>query len=103
MALVAGTITINPDGSFSGTGLAYALLVGKVAAADFVLAASGHGPLSSQPTAHRLYALNIYKTECEAFAAALVTALSTVDVRIPADALDTGIPSIDRVVPGALE
>lgn len=104
MALTAGSVTVDPDtGDVTGTGIAYALMLGRVAfldasEADFI--DGGGEPLTM---ARRIALLNFYKAEVEAAAAALVPELGAAEVRVPADAIDSGIPSIERVLTGAME
>jgi len=74
MALVAGTITTNPDGTYSGTGLAIVLMTARWAAYTTQFAAYDP-PLV--PTLAQKVAINAQlSSECAELAMALVTYLT---------------------------
>lgn len=104
MSLSVGSVTVDPDtGDVTGTGIALALMQGKIAfldasEADFI--DGGGEPLTM---ARRIVLLGFYKAEVEAAAVALVPELGAADVRVPADSLDAGVPSVERVLSGAVE
>lgn len=95
MSLVAGTVTINPNGTYTGTGLAKTLMDAKVTSWD----------ASPLPLPIRLTMYEAYRREAEATASALVafiTANAVVSVAVPANAIDPGIPSAPRTLTGTV-
>ncbi len=100
MALTAGSVTVDQTtAAVTGTGIAHALMLGKVASWDAFEAAFSDGG-GTPSVALKVRCFNAYKAECEAVAAALVPELSAADVRIATGAIDSGIPSVVRVLTG---
>lgn len=110
MSLIAGTITINPNGTYSGTGLAKALIDFKYPklVALFAEAVANDSPEIQeqfQGTARALRILPGLKDECEGLATASVSHLvanAVVTVSVPAGAIDPGVPSAPRSLGGTI-
>lgn len=121
MSLVAGTITVNPDGTYTGTGLAKAIADARLPVVEAQNAAyrafldtipdqagktTALAWLADDEERHRRE-LAAIKPEAEALAAAIVayiTANATVSVSVTvpvaANALDAGVPTVPRSLSG---
>lgn len=91
----AGSVTVLPDGTLdvSSGGLALDLFN-----------ASAQANIDCFGSAPNLANKQFYAAQANRWAVALVGFLATdVDVKIPKDSLDTGIPSVDRVLAGTLQ
>lgn len=102
MALVAGSVTVDgTTGARTGSGLALALYDADVDPYD------PNTPQGGWPAAQWKAALiegrQRLATGSNAKAAAIVACVGAADVRVPAGALDTGVPSVERVIGGAVE
>lgn len=100
MSLIAGSITIDLDGSYSGDGFALALMNGEVAQLDAFLAANPGTPYT---TAQRIATLGFMKVKVETQAAGIAAVISAADVRVPANGLGAGVPATTTVLTGAVE
>lgn len=100
MAIAVGTITVNEDSTYSGTGLAFALFKGWAA----LILAGYNAPPPFDPVFARVESMKKMREVCLSQATELAPFLaSDVDVRIPANAIAAGVPSVDKVITGALE
>lgn len=97
MALAAGTITVDDNGFPSGSGLAFDLYAADHDTMLDLLAELGS---SNEIT---LASKRFMAARASAMATAIVTAVAAADVRVPANSLDTGVPSVTRVLAGAVE
>lgn len=93
MALAAGTVSVDSAGVATGSGLALAIYNGKVTAHT---SAFGSAPDLANKRFHAAMAAQE--------ASAIVTYFAAnADVRVPQNGLDTGVPTVERVLAGALE
>ena len=109
MSLLAGTVTVSGvDASYTGTGLALAIMDAEVS--DFaLLLTSVNMPAASIAAANTL-AFKLprhqrFKAKSEALAAAIVnhlTANAVITVSVAANDLDPGIPSVPRTLTGTI-
>lgn len=109
MSLIAGTITVSGvDASYTGTGLALALMDAEVA--DFALLMTSVNMPAASITAANTLAFKPprhqrFKAKSEAFAAAIInylTANGVITVPVAANAIDAGIPSVPRTLTGTI-
>ena len=95
MALEAGTVTVASDATYTGTGIALALMTSKVSSLDRALA----DPL---PAAQRVKVLKALALDAADEAAVLVEAIKMADVRVFAGAID-GAPAAEVLLTGAIQ
>ena len=91
MSLAAGSVTVNQtDGTFTGSGLAFAILSELAAASAANYAAAGIA--EDVVKAH-----NREAAQAQALANAIVGYLTAnAEVRVVANSIDSGVPSVDR-------
>lgn len=100
MPLVAGGVTVADDGSESGSGLALELYLADLEAFEDQLAATG-APIDE---AGMLIFKRANAIRANRRAARIVPYLTAnADVRVTAGAIDPSVPTVDRVLTGALE
>ena len=96
MAVNVGSVTVASDGTWSGGGLALVLMNNFMA--DYAAALA---PLAVEK---RVQIANGIKNGLALpIANGIAAAVSSLDVRVPADSLDSGVPSVTRVLAGAVE
>lgn len=109
MSLVAGTITVSGvDASYTGTGLALALVDAEVA--DFALLLTSVNMPAASITAANTLAFklprhNRFKAKSEALAAAIIGYLTTngvITIPVATNQIDSGIPSAPRTLTGTI-
>lgn len=101
--LVVGTVTVSDAGTWAAASgsLAEALMTGEVAMLDAVPSVFPDFP--DIPTDKRADALRILAAKVNAQAPLLGTLLGGLSVRVAAGSLDVGVPSVERVLSGAVE
>lgn len=96
MALAVGTVSVDGSGVASGSGLARALYDAERAMVPAAWVTSVGVPAAAAQ-------FQLMATKATAIATAIVAAVSAADVRIPADALDAGMPPDEVILTGAVE
>lgn len=93
--MVAGSVTVLDNGTLDPGSSGLALLLFN---------AFSDANIDSFGAAPNLANARFYAAQANRLAVALVGFLNVnVDVKIPKDSLDTGVPSVDRTLTGALE
>ncbi len=105
MSLVAGTVTVAPDGTASGSGMALQIFNEMKNLA--VLPDPDNPPAgftSEQVLAVLVSSLEIYAQQAQAIANGVVPhILDNLVIRIPADAFGSGIPATEVLLSGVFE
>ncbi len=103
MALNAGSVTVDSDGNATGSGLALDLYNADPDPTYLDPDTPGTGWDAGTWKTMIVAARQRFAAKYTAQAAVLVAAVGAADVRVAVGAIDSGIPSTERVLSGAVE
>lgn len=98
MTMTAGSVTVNPDGSRTGSGIALTMYDSMMPA----LEALGPAWVQALSATEKVAGRKVIAAQCTSIAAAIVAGVQTATITIAQNALDTGIPSVQRTLNGAI-